>query len=240
MLLKVIKTGSKGNCYVLQSENGSLIIEAGVHPKEVKKALNFNLKNANCIVSHAHGDHSNHIKGFLESGIRVYASRFTHEVKGTHHHFRASFLVENKTVRIGEFKVLPFEVEHDVPCFGFLIEHKECGKVLFLTDTSYCEYTFNGLNNIIIEANHSQEIMEETGVMSFLKDRVVLSHMNINTCKELLQANDLSMVSNIVLIHLSDSNSNSEEFRNQIERSTGVNTIVAENGMVINFNKHSV
>ena len=61
--------------------------------------------------------------------------------------------------------------------------------------------------------------------------------MNLSTCKELLQANDLSKVNNIVLIHLSDSNSNAKQFQQEITATTGKKVYVAEAGLTIDFNK---
>lgn len=55
MNLKIIGTGSKGNCYLLQGENETLIIEAGVNFADIKKALNYNLSNVvGVLLSHAH------------------------------------------------------------------------------------------------------------------------------------------------------------------------------------------
>jgi len=53
----------------------------------------------------------------------------------------------------------------------------------------------------------------------------------------MLSANDLSQVNNIVLIHLSDSNSDEIQFQNEVSELTGKNVTVASNGMTINFNK---
>lgn len=46
--------------------------------------------------------------------------------------------------------------------------------------------------------------------------------MSLETCIELLKANDLSKVKEIHLIHLSDSNSDAEEFRRTIEDMTKI------------------
>lgn len=43
MRLKVLGSGSSGNCYILENENEALIIEAGLPFMEVKKALDFNV-----------------------------------------------------------------------------------------------------------------------------------------------------------------------------------------------------
>ncbi|RYZ52902.1 MAG: hypothetical protein EOP49_08515 [Sphingobacteriales bacterium] len=104
------------------------------------------------------------------------------------------------------------------------------------------EKTFRGLNNIIVECNYSQEILDQKladgATTDFLRNRIFKSHMNLATCKDLLRANNLTNVNNIVLIHLSDSNSNAKQFQAEITACTGKKVYVAEAGMVIpHFNK---
>ena len=70
----------------------------------------------------------------------------------------------------------------------------------------------------------------------FVRDRVIQSHMSLKTCKEFLAANDLTKVNNIVLIHLSDPNSDAKRFINEVEQQTGKNVFVAEKGMIIDIN----
>lgn len=242
MELKIIGTGSTGNAYVLENEKEALLIECGVRFSEIKKALDFNIsKVAGCLVSHSHGDHAKSISDVLKSGIDVYASTETFANCNTGINHKAHFLYPKTTYKIGGFTVMPFDVKHDVPCLGFLISHADCGKVLFITDTYYCKYTFPGLNNIIVEANYSKEIiMQKMGPESgkeFLKNRIIQSHFSIENCKDLLKANDLRSVNNIVLIHLSDGNSDERQFQKEVFELTGKNTHVANNGMAIPFNK---
>jgi phosphoribosyl 1,2-cyclic phosphodiesterase len=236
MRLKVIGSNSAGNAYLLQSEQDTLLIECGVHISKIKKALGFKVNNVNAIVSHSHGDHASSIKEVLNAGIPVYASKETLEAKNVLHHHRSKELVAGVSCQVGSFRIKPFEVNHDVHCLGFIIMHKECGLVLFLTDTYYCDYVFPGLNNIIVECNHDQELLYNNSP-KFLHDRVIQSHMNLTTCKELLKANDLSAVNNIVLIHLSDSNSDEARFKKEIIELTGKTVSIAEAGLEIDFNK---
>ena len=123
----------------------------------------------------------------------------------------------------------------------FLIEHPDCGKVLFLTDTYYCKYTFPRLNNIIIEANYSKEIIDKKfgpdSDKEFLRNRILQSHFSLANCKDMLKANDLRQVNNIVLIHLSDSNSDEKQFVKEITQLTYKNVCAAVNGMEIDFKK---
>ncbi|HEK4983663.1 TPA: MBL fold metallo-hydrolase, partial [Clostridioides difficile] len=59
MKIKVLGSSSRGNCYLLQLKNETLILECGVSYKEILKGLDFNLKSVvGCLVTHEHKDHS--------------------------------------------------------------------------------------------------------------------------------------------------------------------------------------
>ena len=151
-------------------------------------------------------------------------------------------IASRQTIQLGGFKIMAFDIKHDAAePLGFLIEHRDCGRVLFLTDTYYCKYTFPGLNNIIIEANYSKSIIDQKyGAESgkeFLRNRILQSHFSLENCKDMLAANDLSQVNNIVLIHLSDSNSDEKQFQKEVSELTRKNVTVACNGIEIQFNK---
>jgi ribonuclease BN (tRNA processing enzyme) len=154
-------------------------------------------------------------------------------------HYNGIEIRANITYEILGFKVKAFHVHHDVPCLGFLISHPESGLIMFLTDTNYTEYIFPGLNNIIIECNHDQERLAKMDNIN-LRNRIAQSHMNINTVKGILAANDLSKVNNIILTHLSDNNGNAVEYKREIEREFGKTVTVAEAGVNINFNKNPI
>lgn len=243
MNLNIIGTGSKGNAYILSNGDEALLIECGVNISEIKKALDFDLsKVVGCIVTHEHQDHCKSVKDIIKIGIRVYSGLRTLLAMGIDCSHKAFIVIPKQSFSIGNFKVMAFDVKHDAAePLGFLIEHPDCGKVLFLTDTYYCEYTFKGLNNIIIEANYSKEIIDrkfgsDSG-KEFLRNRILKSHFSLANCKDMLSANDLTKVNNIVLIHLSDSNSDEIQFQKEVAELTGKNVTVANNGMKINFGK---
>lgn len=239
MILKTISTGSVGNCYLLKPEKGqSLIIDCGVNFKKVKEAINFDINSiCGAIQTHSHGDHSKFTKDFINAGINVYMSSQNQKEIGIKSH-RIITIENNKQFQVADFKIMPFEVNHDVYCFGFLIHHPECGTTLYLTDTSYSNYVFKGLNNLIIECNYSDEIMEsKLYSKGFLRNRIIGSHLSLETLLELLGKNDLSKVNNIVLVHLSDSNSNALEFKNAVRKATNCNVVVAESNQTIAFDK---
>lgn len=243
MELQIIGTGSKGNAYILGNKDEALLIECGVNINDIKKALDFDLsKVVGAICTHEHMDHSKSIWDVMKLGINVYSSQGTLKSRFVDEQSRAKVIQSQQSFTVGNFNILPFDVMHDAKePLGFLISHPDCGKVLFLTDTYYCKYTFPGLNNIIIEANYSKEVIDRKfGVDSgkeFLRNRILKSHFSLANCKDMLSANDLSKVNNIVLIHLSDSNSDEKQFQKEVAELTGKNVTVASNGMKINFGK---
>lgn len=240
MRLKVLGSSSSGNGYLLCSNSGQvLIIEAGIHLNAIKQELDFDLsKIVACICTHRHSDHFKYAAEYMQSGIDVCASVETLDTIDYSHRMR----VIQKQVKhnIGEFIVMAVEVKHDVHCFSFLIQHPESGLILFATDTMYLPYKFAGLNNLILECNYSQEILDsrlsEGETIDMVRNRVIGSHMSLETCKDVLRANDLTGVNNIVLIHLSSGNSNSVLFKTEIENLTAKSVFVADKGMNIEFN----
>lgn len=241
MVLKIIGSNSAGNAYVLENQNEALLIECGLPFQKVKEALNFNIRKiVGAVVTHDHGDHAGFIKQFLDSGIDTWASPGTHIAAGTNQHARARMTFGGDQFRAGSFNIAAFDVQHDAAQpLGFIIEHPDCGRTLFLTDTHFTKYTFPGLQNVIIEANYCEDIVRtkyrEGGLIAKRRDRVIISHMSLQTCKKTLAANDLKKVQNIVLIHLSNEHSDARRFQKEIAELTGKCVTIADAGLNIPF-----
>lgn len=240
MNLQVLGSSSKGNGYVINNETTCLIIEAGIPLNEIKKAIDYKIGNiACCLVTHRHGDHAKHLGDYAKSSIQCYATEPTLEGLSTHHNCHAIQLQEQIT--IGEWSVIAFPTEHDVDgAVGFLIYHKDTGIICFLTDTLYTKFKFPQISTYLIECNFDEEILENNAINGLLSDiqaqRISQTHMSINTCCELFEANDLTLTDNIVLIHLSDKNSNEKEFVERISNLTKKNVIAAKKGVILNLN----
>jgi phosphoribosyl 1,2-cyclic phosphodiesterase len=241
MVLKVLGSSSQGNCYILENKNEALIIEAGVRFIEVKKALGFDIRKVSgCLITHQHNDHAKYIKAMVESGFPTLALEEVWTAKGVTGS-RAYCIERGKGYRFGRFKVLPFDACHDVPCVGYLIDHPETGRIMFLTDSCMCEYVFPGLNQVMIECNYSDaklvEAINAGRTLPSQRERLMTSHMELNTCKGFLCANDLTNVANIVLLHLSDNNSDEKHFVSEIERQTGKVVYAAHTGLEIELDR---
>lgn len=243
MKLRVLGSSSSGNSYILENEKEILLLEAGIKFSAIKAGIHFDLsKVVGCLVSHEHGDHAVSIPDMMKVGIDVYASKGTFEARGITKGHRANYVQAGKQFKVGGFTILPFEVQHDaVEPLGFLIHHKDIGKLLFITDSYYCKYKFQGVENFLVECNYRAKTLEENIekglVPRFIKDRITKSHFEIENVKEFLKSSDLSKTRNIILIHLSSQNSDGEEFKKEIEQTTGVATKVACKGLEMEIGK---
>ena len=223
MKLKVLGSGSSGNCYILENETEALIIEAGVSMKEVKIALNFNVKKiVGVIVSHIHGDHSGYLKDYQKAGIPIFAPYEREE--------------PDKHIYMGSFKIQSFPLEHNVTCYGFLVSHPEIGRLIYASDTEYIRWKFKDIQHFLVEANYSKELIPDD-IEETKREHVLLGHMEIDTTCRFLKANCPASTRNVVLLHLSNANANAELFKDKAKQVVGCPVYVAGRGLEIDLNE---
>ena len=211
--LKVIGSGSEGNCYLLDCAGEILVIECGCPLKEVKKALNFDLTHIKgAVIGHFHGDHAKYRKEFESLGVEVFAPYDTDKMR------------VNK--QIGGYTIQAFRIPHgDVKCFGFLINHKSGERVLYLSDFSYTEFNFTGckINHFLIECNYQDKYVDTESANFKHK---VADHASLKVCRDFIKANVTPYMKSILLIHLGKDSTNPEECVAGIEKIVDCNTFV--------------
>lgn len=242
MKLTVLGSSSSGNGYILYNEKETLIIEAGIRLSALKEAMDFNISRiAGCLISHRHNDHAGYLEAYAKAGIRILTSEDVLQSKNDLVASTLCHVVEpGKGYKTGNFKIIPFDLAHDVPCLGFLIDHPETGKIIFITDSYLCEYTFDNVSHMILECNYADDILEDRIIRGSahpaMRPRLLNTHMVLETCKSILKANDLSKLINIVLVHLSDGNSNEERFVREVRELTGKQVYAARKGLCVDLN----
>lgn len=224
--IKVLASGSKGNCYLMDNGETKLLLDAGIPFNQIQIGCDFRVSDiSGCLVSHRHGDHAKAIKDLLKRGINVYGPKDLQNINP-----QISVLKPLIKYNIGSFMIVPFELTHDVECYGYQINSIGKQKLVYITDTAYVRYTFSELTHVMIEANYDTEIIRKNtlnmDINGNLASRIIQSHMNIKTVEEFLDANDLSKLQQVYLLHLSDSNSNADEFKDRIQKKTGAEVYV--------------
>ena len=224
--IKVLASGSKGNCYLIDNGETKLLLDAGIPFNQIQIGCDFRVSDiSGCLVSHRHGDHAKAIKDLLKRGINVYGPKDLQNINP-----QISVLKPLIKYSIGSFMIVPFELTHDVECYGYQINSIGKQKLVYITDTAYVRYTFSKLTHVMIEANYDTEIIRKNtlnmDISGNLASRIIQSHMDIKTVEEFLDANDLSKLQQVYLLHLSDSNSNADEFKDRIQKKTGAEVYV--------------
>lgn len=235
MKLKVLGSSSLGNCYLLEDDDECLIIEAGVPIREIKKAMEWSFRKVvGCLVTHSHLDHSKAMKDLHACGVKTYSLPETIKERTLSSPFAKS-VREGESFKLGGFEVHVMPANHDVPIVSFIIFHPTFGSLLFATDTYSLPYKPTGIANFLIEANYDKDFMIqgiERGIIdqSYAR-RVVNSHMSLEKTLQVVMDSGSKDIRNVVLLHLSDSNSRADDFLQQMQQVTGVPVYIAEKGL---------
>ncbi|MCE5221889.1 MAG: MBL fold metallo-hydrolase, partial [Clostridium sp.] len=199
--------------------------------KKIIQALNYKIdKVVGCLITHSHKDHCKSIMPMRGKGIDIYLSQGTKEEIGIDD-YRVNILRHGESKNIGEFTIVPFNTQHDTSePLGFLIYHKELGKIIFATDTYYLKSKFKNVDHILVECNYSEDVLPQ---LPPWRARTIKSHMSLENLKETLQTWDLEGTKDITLIHISHDNGNPDRFQKEIEELTGITTYAAVPGLEI-------
>ena len=227
MTLKCINSGSSGNCYILTSDSGeTLILDCGIPIKEIKKGLNWNIRNVvDCIVSHVHSDHSKSVEDLEAMGIPILAPYLGDS---------------SKSMNMGEFTVKHFDLTtidgnwthtdangEPCPIYGFLITHKEMGRMLYITDCNLIKWRFKDINHILLGVNYDKDLIDRDNTGK--ANHVFRGHLSIDTACDFVKANYSDSLQNVIMCHLSAENADSDSFIKKMKRVVwGANVDVAE------------
>ena len=155
---------------------------------------------------------------------------------------------EKRPFRVGSFTVIPFYLPHTtrdkdtgqlIPCFnyGYIVEHEEMGKLLYMTDFEYCKYNFSKLNieHIMVEANYDMELVDRDEPNY---EHRLRGHMRLDTALKFIEANDNPALRNVILIHLSDKCGDPAKFSQKAKETVkyGADVYVAEKGLEVDMN----
>lgn len=244
MILRVLGSGSKGNSYVLLSKQTTLLIECGLpYRNHIMRVLGHERSRmVGILISHKHKDHFGYLETALKDGLDAYMPQECYNI--TRRNMYAHVPPLSHPTIVGDFAIMPFELVHDAECYGYLISHPEMGITLFATDTGYIPQDFSTyrFSHIMIECNYSEDIMrqrmeaEPENVPHY--KHVMKGHLSLESVIDYLSKLDLCECEDILLMHLSDGNSNEREFVEKVQKAfPRVRVNAAKAGLHLNYNK---
>lgn len=239
MFVRCIGTGSSGNSYALYDNDGKiLLLDLGLARKQILRGIGFNVSDVvGAVVSHSHLDHAKSVKDFENMGIPVFSHKNMEIDFGGEHE-------ERKHIRYGNFDINAFAITDkngkfmhtnndgsECPCYGFLIEHEDMGKFLYITDTELVKWRFSGINHILISCNYQKKYISD----SAKRNHVLRGHMELETVKNFIKANKSNALRTVILCHLSGDSCNAEECLADVQKVVGesVSVVVAHKGLEI-------
>jgi len=217
--IRIISTGSEGNCYLLTNGEGRLLIEAGLPARQIYKALDHRVASLDgVLISHAHGDHIVGAKELAKRGVDLYMSKGTADDAGLTGH-RIVHVEPSKTVVIKKrWAVVPFDAVHDgTQPLCFLIGTPKGDRILYASDTALIRAKFDGLTHIMIECNYREDLITDCPYRS----RLFTTHMSVRGCIRFLNSIDKTTVKKVYLIHGSKENLNAMDAIEQVMDQTG-------------------
>lgn len=232
MEVKIIASGSRGNCYVISDDRSSIMLECGIPLQKIKEGCEFKLSAlSGALLSHSHHDHSKSAAALMKAGIDLYCSPDTAEECGLEG-YRLHTVPDMVPFTVGSFQIVPFPVHHDVMNYGYFIQAEDGERLLFATDTCYIDYVFPGVTVAMVEANYSEDALAESvhdgRTPGELVHRLHRSHMSVETTVKMLEANNQKhTIKKVYLLHLSEHNSDADEFKRAVQAATGAEVYIA-------------
>ena len=233
--IKVIGSGSSGNCYLANINGTQLLLECGLPFKTIQKALGYKTSDIlACLITHEHIDHSKATKDVIKNGIDVLMTRGTADVLEIFGH-RLQIL-EKKFERETTYRfywknnilIQPFEAIHDAkePVSFYIKDIRTKESLLFVTDTAYMPYKIPDVDVLMVECNYVKNVIDSNvkndNLNINLRNRIVKNHMSLETLLKALKQANLSNLKKVYVLHLSDANSEEKVILEAIQRQTGV------------------
>lgn len=176
--------------------------------------------------SHPPLDHSKSVEDFEAMGIQILAP----------------YLGDScKPINMGGFTVKPFDLTtidgswthtdangEPCPIYGFLITHKEIGRMLYITDCELIKWKFKDINHILLGVNYDKDLVDTDNPKA---NHVFRGHLSIDTACDFVKANDSDSLQNVIMCHLSSENADKDSFIAKMKNAVNwANVDVAEQG----------
>ena len=220
MKIKVLASGSKGNCSLIETASARFLIDIGITYQRLKKELekmNLNLDDIDALLlTHAHNDHTSGLKVLLKhTTFKIYANKdiikeLTVDID------KERIELYNSIMHLNSTELTIFKTSHDAKgSVGFLIID-DGSSLVYITDTGYLNRKYFKLltnrNIYYIESNHDEKMLMDGPYPYYLKQRILSDegHLSNETTSKYLKKLVGDSTKYIILAHLSEHNNKEE------------------------------
>lgn len=248
MLFTSIRSSSSGNAAILSTGTENILIDCGVSAKTINaslKELGLSLEKITAVLlTHEHSDHTKALKRLMSAyDIPLYTSfgtwnRLSEVTKDAYFSFEGfeKFhpIQADREFYIGNTLVTPFRTYHDTPGplgFRFDMESTVFGHdaaCALLTDCGhfdgYLQDHLKGLDAIILESNHDEQMLLRGSYPVSLKRRILsdMGHASNASSAAFIRSIYSERLRNVLLAHLSDENNDPEFALDYVTKNVGI------------------
>ena len=183
-----LSSGSCGNCYYLECNGTSILVDAGVGIRSVERWMTergFDLASVSAILlTHDHTDHTKAVGSLSKKyKIPVYATTATIQavmmcpsITTKIDNERVFHLSKCESVKLGDFSIEAFPLPHDAAdSIGFRIEVGD-RVFVFMTDLGFLPSSavkyVESATHLIIESNYDKDMLVESSYPLSLQMRI--------------------------------------------------------------------
>nr|XP_061812117.1 exodeoxyribonuclease YycJ-like [Nerophis lumbriciformis] len=226
--MKVIplQSGSKGNCFYVESDNTRLLVDAGISLRQASLRLESQGRDISqvqgILLTHDHSDHCKYVADFSRRlKIPVHLTRKTLNALGrskarsktrTGELENSVCFQAGQSQTIGEIKVDSVPTPHDaVDGVAYVLEYAG-HRVGILTDLGHAfdglREVLRSLDAVIIESNYDEQLLQSSPYPEFLKRRIRGrgGHLSNQDSARLVHQSATSKLQWVCLCHLSEEN----------------------------------
>lgn len=201
-----LASGSKGNCFVVQTSQSIVVIDCGSTKKHLinsflKIDINYTQVDA-LLITHGHTDHVSQVKMFAD--VLTFSPIPINNGQGYQQ------VVPFMSFHVNELTITPIPLSHDSEItVGYIIEDAY-EKLIYITDTGYIKNALIPLlkdsQYIILESNHDPEMLMNSRRPHGIKTRILSDngHLSNDSCADVLGKIVSVHTKEIVLAHLSE------------------------------------
>jgi phosphoribosyl 1,2-cyclic phosphodiesterase len=246
-----LASGSNGNCYYIGNEKEAILVDAGIHCKQLLLRMasrNIDAAKVKAVfITHEHHDHICGVRVFCNK-LNIPAFYTPRTFNSTTHSNRPRFfrfIETGQSVQLGDFHVHAFQKNHDAadPC-SFRIETSGVN-VGVLTDLGSLGQPvidhLQHLNVLFLESNYDEEMLRNGPYSWPLKKRIASERGHLSNIQALNLVTDHAGLNlhTLILSHLSGENNTPElayeTFKSLDGRFKIINTSRHEAGEVYRF-----
>ena len=221
MLVIPLQSGSKGNCYYVESDETRILVDAGITLKQARLRLQHHGKNIDdvnhLLITHDHSDHCRYAADYSKRlKVTVYATNRTLQAISRNRNAsriqNASSFNAGQSLNIDSLKVHSVPTPHDAADGVAYILENETHRIGILTDLGHAfaglKEILRSLDAVIIESNYDEAMLQSGPYPDFLKRRIrgTGGHLSNEDSARLIHMADSSRLKWVCLCHLSDEN----------------------------------